>query len=99
MEACAENPAGRLDLAVCNPAYAEGTVRYVGITTGGIVEAVPLLELRLQALDRAVLEQLGQGSPAVELTVTATFDLAAMLSARSPARRPPPAVRRRSTCR
>ncbi len=79
---CAENPTGRLDLAVCNPAYAEGTIRYTGITTGGIVEATTLLELRLRALDPAVLEQLAHteemqsgSSPAVELSVIAAFDL------------------------
>jgi len=72
---CAENPAGRLDLAVCNPDYAEGTIRYTGVTMGGIVEAAPLVELRLQILDPAALEQLGQGRPAVDLSVTAAFDL------------------------
>ena len=44
VEAYAENPAGRLDLAACNPEYAADTVRYTGITTGGIVEAASLLE-------------------------------------------------------
>lgn len=71
---CAENPAGRLDLAVCNPSYAEGTIRYVGVTAGGIVEAAALMEVRLRG-EPMVLQQLVQGGAAVELTVTAALDL------------------------
>ena len=75
VEACAENPAGRLDLAVCNPAYISDTVRYTGITTGGIVEAAPLLELRLRPVDATVLEQIAGGSPAIEIAEATLFDL------------------------
>ena len=73
--ACAENPAGRLDLAVCNPAYASDTVRYTGITTGGIVEAAPLLELRLRPVDATVLQQIAGGSPAIAIAEATLFDL------------------------
>jgi len=72
---CAENPAGRLDLAACNPAYASGALRHIGVTIGGIVEAAPLVELRLLARDPAALAQAAQGAAAAELSVTAAFDL------------------------
>jgi len=72
---CSDNPAGRLDLAACNPDYAENTVRYTGITTGGIVEAALLAEVRFQVLDPALAEQLSQGVPLAELAVEAAFDV------------------------
>ncbi len=72
---CSENPAGRTDLAACNPAYAEGTVRYTGITTGGIVEAAPLAEVRFEVLDATFAEQLAAGAPLAELAVEAAFDV------------------------
>ena len=98
VEACAENPAGRLDLAVCNPTYVSDTVRYTGITTGGIVEAAPLLELRLRPVDAAVLEQIAQGSPAIEIAGATLFDLEG--NALRPVLGPkePPTTRARSSC-
>ena len=75
VESCAENPAGRLDLAVCNPAYAADTVRYTGITTGGIVEWTPLVEVRLRALDAEILDQIAAGGVALEIVDAALFDL------------------------
>ncbi len=72
---CSENPAGRMDLAVCNGAYAEGTVKYTGITTGGIVEAAPLVEIRFGVLDPTLADQLAQGTALAELAVEAAFDL------------------------
>ncbi len=78
---CSENPARRMglpsamDLAACNPDYAEGIVRYTGITTGGIVEAAPLAEVRFQVLDAAFAEQLSQGVSLAELAVEAAFDV------------------------
>ncbi len=71
---CAENPAGRLDLAVCNAAFAPDTVRYTGITTGGIVESAALVELRLTPLDPAALEQLAQEGSTINIGAT-LFDL------------------------
>ena len=54
----------------------QGTVRYTGITTGGIVEAAPLLELRLQALDPAAAGATdARAARPSELTVMAAFDL------------------------
>jgi len=78
---CSDHPAQRMglpsamDLAVCNPTYAEGQVRYTGITTGGIVEAAPLAEVRFQVTDAAFAEQLSQGVPLAELAVEAAFDV------------------------
>jgi hypothetical protein len=75
VDACAENPDGRLDMAVCNPAFSADTVRYTGVTLGGIVEATPLVEVRLRALDTAVLEQVRTGNLTLALTDATLFDL------------------------
>lgn len=72
---CSDSPAGRFDLTACNPDYAAGIVRDTGITTGGIVEAASLAEIRFQVLDAAFAEQLAQGAPLAELAVEAAFDV------------------------
>jgi len=75
VETCVENPAGWLDLAVCNPAFAADTVRYTGLTTGGIVEWTPLVEVRLRALAAGVLDEVAAGGAALEIVDAALFDL------------------------
>jgi hypothetical protein len=72
---CAENPDSRLDLAVCNTGYGEGIVRYIGITTGGLVEPAALLEAQFQVVDPTVLDAVGQGTMVVELVAGPAFDL------------------------
>ena len=72
---CAENPASRLDLAVCNTAFGQGIVRYTGITTGGVVEPTALLEAQFQVVDPTVLDAIAQGTVVVELVPGPAFDL------------------------
>ena len=79
---CAENPDGRLDLAVCNPAFAEGIVRFTGITLGGLVESAALLEVQFQVVDPTVFDAIDHtegaqsgGTAVVELVPGPAFDL------------------------
>ena len=69
---CTQTAEG-MTLAVCNPAYDTGQVRFTGVTATGITAATSICEVRLRALDPAALEQPGQGL--IELDDVSAFDL------------------------